>query len=308
MNTQPIIDPIAVSLLKEELNASTFIRKTRKGDNEIYIVNVHNAPNTLKEIGRLREVTFRASGGGTGLPLDLDEFDTNEICYDQLIVWSPEDEAIIGGYRFILCEKAIDTTTKEIHLSTSHYFDFSEKFINDYLPFTIELGRSWVQPNYQPAINPRKGLYALDNIWDGLGALVVQNPAIKYFFGKVTMYPTYDRESRDFLLHFMQHYFPDNEQLMQAYEPLVQSYDREFVENELKGLDFKAGFKVLNSYVRQRGEMIPPLVNIYMNLSPTMKTFGTAVNADFGNVEETGILVTIADIYPDKKERYINQM
>lgn len=308
MNIQPIIDPIAVSLLKEELNASTFIRKTRKGDNEIYIVNVHNAPNTLKEIGRLREVTFRASGGGTGLPLDLDEFDTNEICYDQLIVWSPEDEAIIGGYRYILCEKAIDSNTQEIHLSTSHYFDFSEKFIKDYLPFTIELGRSWVQPNYQPAINPRKGLYALDNIWDGLGALVVQNPAIKYFFGKVTMYPTYDRESRDFLLHFMQHYFPDNDQLMRAYEPLVQSYDREFVENELKDLDFKAGFKVLNSYVRQRGEMIPPLVNIYMNLSPTMKTFGTAVNADFGNVEETGILVTIADIYPDKKERYINQL
>lgn len=308
MNIQPIIDPIAVSLLKEELNASTFIRKTRKGDNEIYIVNVHNAPNTLKEIGRLREVTFRASGGGTGLPLDLDEFDTNEICYDQLIVWSPEDEAIIGGYRFILCEKSIDSNTQEIHLSTSHYFDFSEKFIKDYLPFTIELGRSWVQPNYQPAINPRKGLYALDNIWDGLGALIVQNPAIKYFFGKVTMYPTYDRESRDFLLHFMQHYFPDNDQLMRAYEPLVQSYDREFVENELKDLDFKAGFKVLNSYVRQRGEIIPPLVNIYMNLSPTMKTFGTAVNADFGNVEETGILVTIADIYPDKKERYINQL
>lgn len=308
MNIQPIIDPIAVSLLKEELNASTFIRKTRKGDNEIYIVNVHNAPNTLKEIGRLREVTFRASGGGTGLPLDLDEFDTNEICYDQLIVWSPEDEAIIGGYRFILCEKSIDSNTQEIHLSTSHYFDFSEKFIKDYLPFTIELGRSWVQPNYQPAINPRKGLYALDNIWDGLGALIVQNPAIKYFFGKVTMYPTYDRESRDFLLHFMQHYFPDNDQLMRAFEPLVQSYDREFVENELKDLDFKAGFKVLNSYVRQRGEIIPPLVNIYMNLSPTMKTFGTAVNADFGNVEETGILVTIADIYPDKKERYINQL
>lgn len=308
MNTQPIIDPIAVSLLKEELNASTFVRKTRKGDNEIYIINVHNAPNTLQEIGRLREVTFRASGGGTGLPLDLDEFDTNEVCYDQLIVWSPEDEAIIGGYRFILCENAINSVTNEIHLSTSHYFDFSDKFIADYLPYTIELGRSWVQPNYQPAVNPRKGLFALDNIWDGLGALVVQNPAIKYFFGKVTMYPSYDRESRDFLLHFMNHYFPDNDQLMHAFEPLEQSYDRQFVENELKDLDFKAGFKVLNSYVRQRGEMIPPLVNIYMNLSPTMKTFGTAVNAEFGNVEETGILVTIADIYPDKKERYISQL
>jgi len=304
----PIIAPVEREILKKELNADRFIRKTRKGDNEIYIVNIHNSPNTLQEIGRLREVTFRASGGGTGLPVDLDEFDTDEICYEQLVVWSPEDEEIIGGYRYILCEKAIDKSTGEIKLSTSHYFDFSEKFISDYLPYTIELGRSWVQPNFQPSVNPRKGLFALDNIWDGLGALAVKNPSIKYFFGKVTMYPNYNREARDFLLHFMQYYFPDKENLMQPYHPLVQESDAVYVQSQLKGLDFKEGFKVLNAYVREREENIPPLVNIYMNLSPTMKTFGTAVNEDFGNVEETGILVTIADIYEDKKERHISSM
>lgn len=308
MNSAPIIDPIDKEILKKELNADRFIRKTRKGDNEIYIVNVHNSPHTLQEIGRLREVTFRASGGGTGLPLDLDEFDTNEICYEQLIVWSPEDEEIIGGYRYILCAKAIDPASGQIHLSTSHYFDFSERFIKDYLPYTIELGRSWVQPNFQPSVNPRKGLFALDNIWDGLGALAVKNPDIKYFFGKVTMYPNYDTESRDFLLHFMHHYFPDKENLMKPYHPLIQDYQTDFVEAQLKGLDFKDGFKVLNSFVRERGENVPPLVNIYMHLSPTMKTFGTAVNEDFGDVEETGILVTIADIYEDKKERHISSM
>lgn len=308
MNSAPIIDPIDKEILKKELNAERFIRKTRKGDNEIYIVNVHNSPNTLQEIGRLREVTFRASGGGTGLPVDLDEFDTDEVCYEQLIVWSPEDEAIIGGYRYILCEKAIDPSLDEIKLSTSHYFDFTDRFIKDYLPYTIELGRSWVQPNYQPSVNPRKGLFALDNIWDGLGALAVKNPDIKYFFGKVTMYPNYNRESRDFLLHFMHHYFPDKENLMKPYHPLVQDYDKAFVDAALNGLDFKEGFKVLNSYVRERGEMVPPLVNIYMHLSPTMKTFGTAVNEDFGDVEETGILVTISDIYEDKKERHIASM
>ena len=225
MNNAPIIDPIDKEIIKKELNADRFVRKTRKGDNEIYIINAHNSPNTLQEIGRLREVTFRASGGGTGLPLDLDEFDTDEICYEQLIVWSPEDEEIIGGYRYILCAKAIVPGSDEIHLSTSHYFDFSERFIQDYLPYTIELGRSWVQPNFQPSVNPRKGLFALDNIWDGLGALAVKNPDIRYFFGKVTMYPNYDRESRDFLLHFMHHYFPDNENLMKPYHPLVQDYD-----------------------------------------------------------------------------------
>lgn len=302
---EKIIDPIDKNIIKSELTKDRFIRNTRKGDNEIYIIDQHNAPNVLQEIGRLREVTFRASGGGTGLPVDLDEFDTSELCYKQLIVWSPEDEEIVGGYRFIKCADAIDKETGEIHLSTTHYFDFSEKFIKEYLPYTIELGRSWVQPNFQPNVNPRKGLFALDNIWDGLGSLVILNPEIKYFFGKVTMYPNYHTASRDFLLHFMHHYFPDKENLMKPFHPLVQNYDRDYVDGQLKGLDFKDGFKVLNSAVRESGEFIPPLVNIYMSLSPTMKTFGTAVNPEFGNVEETAILVTIADVYPDKKERHM---
>jgi len=302
---EKIIDPISKEILKKELSKDRFVRKTRKGDNEIYIINQFNAPNVLQEIGRLREVTFRASGGGTGLAVDLDEFDTGKICYDQLIVWSPEDEEIVGGYRFIKCADAIDKETGEIHLSTTHYFDFSERFIKEYLPYTIELGRSWVQPNFQPGVNPRKGLFALDNIWDGLGSLTILNPEIKYFFGKVTMYPNYNTASRDFLLHFMHHYFPDTENLMKPYHPLIQNYDRAYVEGQLKGLDFKDGFKVLNSAVRENGEFIPPLVNIYMALSPTMKTFGTAVNPEFGNVEETGILVTIADVYPEKKERHM---
>jgi hypothetical protein len=300
-----IIEPIARELLKKELTKDKFLRHTRKGENEIYIVDNNNAPNVILEIGRLREVTFRASGGGTGESIDLDEYDTSEHCYMQLILWSPEDEEIIGGYRYIKCKEAIDENG-DIHLSTTHYFDFTERFVKEFLPHTIELGRSWVQPNFQPSVNPRKGLFALDNIWDGLGALIKFNPEIKYFFGKVTMYPNYNTDCRDFLLHFMHHYFPDNDHLMKPFHPLIQNYDKAYVESQLDGLDFKDGFKVLNGHVRDKGEFIPPLVNIYMSLSPTMKTFGTAVNPDFGNVEETGILVTIDDIFPDKKDRHIN--
>lgn len=300
-----IIAPLPKSILEEELVASGLVRLTRKGGNEIYIVDNKNAPNTLLEIGRLREVTFRASGGGTGEEMDLDEYDTGVICYKQLIVWSPVEKEIIGGYRFILCDEAIDSEGT-IHLSTTHYFDFTDRFLSDYLPHTIELGRSWVQPMFQPSVDPRKGLFALDNIWDGLGALVRFYPEKKYFFGKVTMYPNYNTDCRDFLLHFMHHYFPDTENLMQPFHPLVQNYDKAYVESQLQDLDFKDGFKVLNGHIREKGEFIPPLVNIYMNLSPTMKTFGTAVNPDFGNVEETGILVTIADIFPDKKERHVD--
>lgn len=301
---EPIIDPIDKATLKKELNTERFLRPTRKGGNEIYCINIHNAPNVLKEIGRLREVTFRASGGGTGQSLDLDDFDTSENCYDQLIVWSPEDEEIIGGYRFILCNKVL-ADRENIELSTAHYFSFTDQFIDNYLPNTIELGRSWVQPNFQPTVNPRKGLFALDNIWDGLGAIVKTHPEIMYFFGKVTMYPTYNTEARDFLLHFMHSYFPDADQLMKPFHPLEQDYDSTECDSLLKGLDFKEGFKVLSVYAKERGEYIPPLVNIYMNLSPSMKTFGTAVNPEFGNVEETGILVPFADIYQEKKDRYM---
>lgn len=300
---EEIIEPIDKKLLLQELTKDRFLRTTRKGGNEIYCINAQNSPNILKEIGRLREVTFRASGGGTGLSLDLDDFDLSDNCYQQLIVWSPEDKEIVGGYRFILCQNVLDTNP--IELSTAHYFEFSEYFVKNFLPNTIELGRSWVQPNFQPSVNPRKGLFALDNIWDGLAAVVINNPSIKYFFGKVTMYPTYNTEARDFLLHFMHSYFPDKDQLITAHNPLIQDYDKAAFDEIIKGLDFKEGFKKLNTFAKERGEFIPPLVNIYMNLSPTMKTFGTAVNAEFGNVEETGILVSLEDIYEEKKERHM---
>lgn len=300
-----IISPIDRNLIKNELTPDKLLRSTRKGNNEIYDVNMRNSPNILKEIGRLREITFRASGGGTGQSLDLDEYDTGNYMYQQLIVWSPEDEEIIGGYRYIKCKDVIDEQGK-IHLSTAHYFDFSNNFIDNYLPHTIELGRSWIQPSFQPSVNPQKGLYALDNIWDGLGALVKFNKDYLYFFGKVTMYPDYNQECRNFILSFMHYFFPDKEYLMSPYHPLnIKNYQVKY-NKLIENLDYKEGLKILNTYVRERGEFIPPLVSIYMGLSPTMKTFGTAVNPEFGNVEETGILVTINDIYKEKKERYLD--
>lgn len=302
-NFSHIIPPIDKELLKSELTKERFLRVTNKGNNELYVINHHNAPNCMKEVGRLREITFAASGGGTGLPYDIDEFDTNEHCYDQLIVWSPEDEEMVGGYRFIDCSKIVNLSP--IPLSTLHYFDFSERFVEEYLPETIELGRSWVQPNYQPSVDSRKGLFSLDNLWDGLGAITVEYPNSKHFFGKVTMYPQFEREARDAILSFMHHYFQDHANLVNAIEPLPIENDMQSFLNALGGLDFKDGFRVLNDFVKERGEMVPPLFNNYMQLSSTMKMFGTAMNNDFGAVEESAILVTIADIFEDKRERYV---
>lgn len=304
---EDIIDPVPRPLIEEELNPARFIRDTNKAGNKIYVVNHHNAPHTMQEIGRLRELTFRHAGGGTGKSVDIDEADTSERCYEQLIVYSPEDREIIGGYRFITGERAKNPATGEFDLSTAHYFDFSEKMKTEYLPYSIELGRSWVQPNYQPGINPRKGLFALMNIWDGLGSLVINYPQIKYFFGKVTMYTHYNKEARDILLSFMNHYFPNRTDLCTPKPELHAGYDDSiFNEHFDKSLPYAEGFKLLNKLLKERGEWVPPLINIYMSLSETMITFGTAQNPDFGDVEETGVLVTIADIHQEVTDRHIN--
>jgi len=302
MVPKPIIPPVDRALLQAELNEKTFVRKTNNGNNELYIVNNRNAPNTVREIGRLRELTFRNAGGGTGLDCDLDEFDIGEHQYYQLIVWSPEDKELVGGYRFMKCAEA-RLANGTYALSTTHYFRFSEDFRNNYLPYTIELGRSFIQTEYQSS---RKGLFSLDNLWDGLGALIVDNPEIKYFFGKVTMYKDFNQEARDLILHFMQHYFPDPERLAYPFKPQLITHDISDFEKELDGKPYKEGHLILNRRVRALGENIPPLINSYMNLSATMRTFGTAPNDDFGDVEETGIMVTISDIYPTKKERHLN--
>jgi len=304
---EAIIEKVDRHLLEQELNSDRFIRNTNNGKNQIYVITHHDSPNVMREIGRLREVTFRHAGGGTGKALDIDEFDVSEHPYKQLLVWNPEDKEIVGAYRFILCKDA-EYKDGEVKLATTELFHFSEKFMKEYLPYTIELGRSFIQPAYQPSEQFRKGLFSLDNLWDGLGAIIVDYPEMRYFFGKVTMYTDFNAQARDMILAFMNHYFPDVEKLVEPVPELKLDYKTnvdEFVKS-LEGLNYKDGHAVLNKNVRAIGENIPPLVNAYMNLSSTMKTFGTTTNPTFGDVEETGLMVTIADIFESKKERHIN--
>ena len=301
---EQIIDPIDREVLLKELTSDIFIRPTNNASNEIYIFKGDEKPNLMLEVGRLREVSFRAAGGGTGKAIDVDEFDSGPYSYSQLIVWDPSEKAIVGGYRVVLCNETKDETGK-FHLSTTEIFQFSEKLKNNYFPYAIELGRSFVQPEFQPSAGSRKGLFSLDNLWDGLGALVVMYPEMKYFFGKITMYTDFNREARDTILHFMQYYFPDPEALAVVDAPVILEYDCKEFMDQLQGLDYKEGHKLLNTRVRDLGENIPPLFNNYMNLSPTMRTFGTTINSHFGDVEETGIMVTIPDIYDQKKDRYV---
>ena len=303
---QPIIPPIPKEVLKAELTPEHQLRMTNKSSNEIYIITAHEAPNVMLEIGRLREIAFREAGGGTGKETDIDEFDTCENCYKQLIVWNPEDEEIIGGYRYLEGTKwEIDEKGQPI-LATSHMFHFSEKFLKDYMPYTIELGRSFVSLPYQSSRMGAKSLFALDNLWDGLGALTVIMPNVRYFFGKMTMYPSYIREGRDMILYFLKKYFDDKDNLVVPMKPLKIETDETILAKLFNGEDFKDDYRILNREIRNLGYNIPPLVNAYMSLSPTMKLFGTAINYGFGDVEETGILIAMDEILEEKRIRHID--
>ncbi len=303
---EAIIQPISKELIKRELTPERQQRMTNKSHNEIYVITANDSPNVMKEIGRLRETAFREAGGGTGKSMDIDEFDLGDNCYKQLIVWNPEAEEIIGGYRYLLGTDWKLNADGQPHLATSHMFHFSDKFIKEYMPYTVELGRSFVSPEYQSSKMGSKSLFALDNLWDGLGALTVIRPNIKYFFGKMTMYPSYIRRGRDMILYFLKKHFDDKENLIIPMKPLKIETD----ENELKELfcedDFKKDYRILNREIRKLGYNIPPLVNAYMGLSPTMKLFGTAINYGFGDVEETGILITVDEILEEKRIRHID--
>ncbi len=304
-----IIEAINRDLIKQELNDDTFVRRTNNGNKEIFIINHLNSPNTLKELGRLREISFRDAGGGTGKELDIDAFDTSDIPFKQLLVWDPEQEEIVGGYRYLEGSEILKTGFNNPATPTSHLFNMSDEFKRDFLPYTIELGRSFVQPKYQPNYNLRKGLYSLDNLWDGLGALIVQMPEMKYFGGKFTMYPKFNKEAHDILHYFLDHHFKDEKKLLTPIYKLDYKTDKlEEIKKLFPSEDYLSNFKTLNHSVRKLGENIPPMVNAYMNLSPTMKFFGTSINSNFGNVEESGILLTINDIYANKKDRHINNI
>lgn len=302
---EEIIAPISKEIIKSELTEEKRLRFTNKSHNEIYITTAHESPNVMKEIGRLREIAFRASGGGTGKSMDIDEYDVMDHPYKQLIVWNPEAEEILGGYRYLSGEDVkFDENGKPI-LATAHMFNFSEKFLKEFLPYTVELGRSFVTLEYQSTRAGSKGLFALDNLWDGLGALTVVKPNMKYFFGKMTMYPSFNRRGRDMILYFLKKHFYDKDALVVPEEPLLLETDEAELEQLFNCDNFKDNYRILNTEVRKLGFNIPPLVNAYMGLSPTMRVFGTAINYEFGDVEETGILIAVDEILEQKRVRHI---
>lgn len=303
--TEPIIAPVDPDLIAAELTPDRLLRHSNKAHNLIYVIDGRECPATMHEIGRLREIAFRAAGGGTGKSVDIDAFDLMDPPCRQLIVWDPSTREILGGYRFIIGPDIKFNPDGTPRIATSHMFKFSDTFLRDYLPYTLELGRSFVRQEYQSTRAGSKAIFVLDNLWDGLGALTVIYPSIRYLFGKVTMYPDYSRECRDMLLYFLNKHFPDPDHLVWPANPLQLVTPREQLEALFTADDYKEDYRILHHAIRSHGLNIPPLVNAYMNLSPSMRMFGTAINDEFGDVEESGIFFAISEITEEKKGRHI---
>ena len=302
---KPIAEPLPKDQIVAELTKDKLLRRTNNGNNEVYFFDHRNSPALMQEIGRIREITFRHAGGGTGKAIDIDEFDIdNEDPQKQLIVWDPEHQEIVGGYRLYFPSK--DCITCDVSkLASSSYFDFSEKFLKKYYPHMMELGRSFVHPDYQTRAMGRRSLYTLDNLWDGLGALILENHHLKFLFGKVTMYPHFNQKARNMILYFLKKHFDDPDNLITPINPAKIDINVDEMKKIFKGWRYKDDYKILSREVRNLGENIPPLINAYMGLSPTMRTFGTFINDKFGYVEETGIMITLRDIYVEKINRHL---
>lgn len=292
---QEIIPAVDRALLREELAQLEPLRTTRHGGNVIYIFRAESSPNLMREVGRLREEAFREGGGGSGNELDIDSDDLATDGYQQLIAWNPESEEIIGGYRFIISHE-----THPKHLSTEHYFRFSDLFREKYMPHTLELGRAFVKSSGDAL----KSIYALDNIWDGIGALLKTHPEVKYLLGKVTMYSSYNTEARNMFFYFLRKYYPDTEHLIEGITPLEMNIDNAHYAEVFTGEEFAEDYKILRSRIREHEEIIPPMFNAYINLTSSMKVFDSVYNPELGDVYETCILVPVESIYRDKFERY----
>lgn len=304
MIQQDIIPARDPNVIRAELNEQLLLRKTNRAGNEIYTFHATDAPNTMLEIGRLREIAFRGSGGGTGLAADIDHHDMDKDGYRQLVVWDAKKSELIGGYRYMLGGE-VHRKGDQTDLSSNEIFHFSETFIEEYIPKSIELGRSFVKMEEKNGQMMPVSIFALDNLWDGLGGLMLIHDDYQYFFGKVTMYSDYNKRAKDLIAYYLQTYFQGDQELIRPLYPIEIEMPLAEMQSVILGKDPKDDYKQLSKVIRNMGTVIPPLVNAYIGLSNSLMYFGTSVNPHFGDVEETAIMVPMEDISADKRRRHI---
>lgn len=291
-----IILPVDRKEIRSEVIASEKLGETNDGM-LIVLARYNDSPATMREISRLREVTFRKVGEGTGQRLDTDEYDRY---YDHLVLWDDRELEIVGAYRLADCSRVLPEYGVDA-LYSSTLFTFTDNFLENFAMKGIELGRSFVQQKYWNS-------NALDYLWHGIGAYLASRPEVKYLFGPVSISASYSREAVNMLVHFYSKWFPDEKGLASHKTPYVMSRNELDDMHRLFGEeDYKADFRALKSNLKHFGHAVPTLYKQYSELCEdngvSFLDFG--IDKDFGSCVDGMILVTVPAIKETKKNRYI---
>ena len=295
---EPIIDPVDIKLLKEELSRAPELTEASRGDIKVYCID-SSFPNMLREVGRLREIAFRKGGAGSGRACDLDSFDTDpSFKVKQLVIWDAEEECIAGGYRIVYgYDMKVDANGQPL-IPAAHLFHFSEQFMKEKMPFTMELSRSYIVEDHQRNSSARKSIFVLDCLFKGI-CVVAREGKMTDVFGKVTFYQDYPKEAFSLVTSFMKKHCYKGDEIVPI-NPYVVPPARN-AKKIFSAKEFRANFHALTSFFIQKKLYLPPILKSYINLTTTMRYYGAMINEEFGGVIEMGIMVHLPDI---DKERW----
>lgn len=293
--TKNIVHPTDKKQILNDIAAAEILGET---DDKIKILLVRHeaAPALMREIGRLRELTFRKVGEGTGRKIDLDEFDA---WYLHIVLWDEAALEVVGAYRLaagdeIYPKRGIDG------FYTSTLFRFSEEF-EKYLPEALELGRSFVQPAYWNS-------QALDYLWHGIGAFLAARPQYNYLFGPVSVSASYSAEARELLVYFYRKWFGAAHSPVRAKHRFTFHKDAEDrLQQQLKSDEYKQAFKELKQNLKHYGYAVPTLYKQYTELCEEggVNFFDFGIDKDFSDALDGFIFLKIAGIKESKLERYV---
>lgn len=281
--------------LKQAIEQCEFLGHT-SDDKHIYLFQQHGSSPIMRELGRLREVAFRAVGEGSGQRRDIDRFDAY---YQHLILWDNDQLDIVGSYRFAASADVIAQQSQQA-LYCDALFNFTPA-MQPYLSAGLELGRSFIQPKYW-------GKRSLDYLWYGIGAYLKRHPEIRYLYGAVSLSNSYPKAARDLMVYFYQLYFHKPEILATSNRPyLLPDSERHELQQQFIGNDYQADFTHLKHLLANMGLSIPTLYKQYSELCEPggahFLAFG--VDPDFGDCIDGLVLIDIEKIKPHKKQRYI---
>lgn len=282
-------------LLRQELAAARCLGKTRDGK-VIYLCTMENAPCVMREIGRLRELTFRTVGEGCGQPRDIDRFDRY---YDQLVLWDSEDMEVVGAYRLADARHVIRRHGVD-GLYSSTLFTYGPQVLNK-LQSGLEMGRSFVQPRYQ-------NRHSLDYLWFGIGAYIKANPHIRYLFGPASISHYYGTESTARLVYFFAcHYGDANLDVAPRHPFVIPDALNKDLQTEFSGTNAEDDMKSLRQSLAQAGLPLPILYKHYSQATTPDGVAFTAFNVDtdFGNCVDSFVIADLSKLTPRKRQRYL---